>query len=142
MSPRLVAMVAPLGILFPEDLVRSRPLAEVRVPVGFVRMDADAGPDVRLALGEPGEGGLVELSQYVQVVRAPGQGRPGVGTYQIVDEQGTPTESEFVAAWFPATGEGRKEALRQQAEEGMEIGFGHARVVGGPGGRARGDPLV
>lgn len=32
-------------------------------------------------------------------------GRPGVGTYQIVDEQGTPTESEFVAAWFPATGE-------------------------------------
>ena len=31
--------------------------------------------------------------------------RPGVGTYDIVDSEGNPTASEFVAIWFPATGE-------------------------------------
>lgn len=32
-------------------------------------------------------------------------GRPAVGTYEIADQDGTPTASQFVAAWFPATGE-------------------------------------
>jgi hypothetical protein len=33
------------------------------------------------------------------------EGRPAVGTYQIADQNGTPTASQFIATWFPATGE-------------------------------------
>ena len=33
------------------------------------------------------------------------QGRPAVGTYPIVGQEGAPEPAEFVAGWFPATGE-------------------------------------
>ena len=33
------------------------------------------------------------------------EGRPAVGTYPIADQEGPPAPSEFVASWFPATGE-------------------------------------
>ena len=33
------------------------------------------------------------------------EGRPPVGTYPIADQDGAPAASEFIATWFPATGE-------------------------------------
>ena len=46
---------------------------------------------------------LGESDGFIMIVRAQ-EGRPAVGTYGIVGEDGTPDPAEFVATWFP-TGE-------------------------------------
>src|SRR5688572_21628394 len=47
---------------------------------------------------------LGENDDFILIGRS-SDARPGVGTYDIVDSEGSPTASEFVAIWFPATGE-------------------------------------
>ena len=69
--------------------------------LGPVFGEQDAGFSLLLLEGSA----LGENDDFIIISRAQA-GRPSAGTYQIADQDaGAPAASEFIASWFPATGE-------------------------------------
>ncbi len=76
-------------------------------------MEGDAFFSFGSVFGEPETGFalvLLEGSAFGEnddliLIGRASEDRPGVGTHEIVDTEGTPESSDFIATWFPATGE-------------------------------------